>query len=125
MELLHGGTPRESVSEVLRRRSAASTRPYIADSVCLASLATVMAAATFGRRDAVSDHPAGIRLRDVRRSDGPHLLPGQLTVDELHAERRALAASLATETSVSLHQPAAPLEGLVSRRRLHWSAQGP
>ena len=38
MELLHGGTPREDVSEVLRHRSAAraSTRPYIADSVRLA-----------------------------------------------------------------------------------------
>ena len=75
MELLHGGTPREAVSEVLRHRSAASTRPYIADSVRLASLATVMTAATSGRgqplRHAVRARPAELPLRGVPRADRP------------------------------------------------------
>ena len=49
VELFHGNASRETVSEVLRHRSAASTRPYITDAARMASLAVTMSAASSGR----------------------------------------------------------------------------
>jgi len=49
VELFHGNASRETVTEVLRHRSMASTRPYITDSTRVASLAVTMVAATEGR----------------------------------------------------------------------------
>ena len=47
------------------------------------------------------------------------LLAGQLTVDDLTSERSWLADSLLPQPSTAvLHPPAAPLEGLVTRRQL-------
>ena len=61
VELFHGHASRETVTEVLRHRSAASTRPYITDSVRLASLAVTMSAATSGRPAAPGHGPHGDR----------------------------------------------------------------
>ena len=51
VELFHGHASRETVTEVLRHRSAASTRPYLSDSVRLAALAVTMSAVASGRVD--------------------------------------------------------------------------
>ena len=51
VELFHGHASRETVMEVLRHRSAASTRPYLSYSVRLAALAVTMSAVSSGRID--------------------------------------------------------------------------
>ena len=48
-ELFHGQASRETVAEVLRHRSVASTRPYITDAARVASLAVTITAASVGR----------------------------------------------------------------------------
>ncbi len=57
VELFHGQASREAVSEVLRHRSPASTRPYITDAARMASLAVTMSAATSGRSSAAGLRP--------------------------------------------------------------------
>ena len=83
VELFHGHVSREVVTEILRHRSAASTRPYITDSARMASLAVTMAAATSGRSAVDRRHHGGAVLapgaRDPRaaplRRDPDHPLP--------------------------------------------------
>ena len=48
-ELFHGGASEPAVTEMLRHRSAASTRPYITDATRMAGLAATMCAAAPGR----------------------------------------------------------------------------
>ena len=57
VELFHGQASRETVTEVLRHRSLASTRPYITDAARMASLAVTMSAATSGRSSAAGPRP--------------------------------------------------------------------
>ena len=52
IELFHNDAPYAAVTEVLRHRSPASTRPYVSDAARLAALAATMTAATAGRRPA-------------------------------------------------------------------------
>jgi hypothetical protein len=59
VELFHGRASREAVTEVLRHRSPASTRPYITDSARMASLAVTMTAASSGRPATVGLLPRG------------------------------------------------------------------
>jgi hypothetical protein len=82
VELFHGNASRETVTEVLRHRSAASTRPYITDSARVASLAVTMAAATADRCAAAGPpghHPdvGGAPVRVGRHPGAPlRLQPG-------------------------------------------------
>jgi hypothetical protein len=100
VELFHGQASREEVSEVLRHRSAASTRPYITDSTRVAALAVTMSAATSGRPPAGGRHPRGPGapggagrlprppLRDARApAPGPPFAggPGVRAVHDPHA----------------------------------------
>ena len=48
VELFHGNASRETVTEVLRHRSLAATRPYLTDSARLIALASAMTAAERG-----------------------------------------------------------------------------
>ena len=59
VELFHGKASREAVTEVLRHRSPASTRPYITDSARMASLAVTMSAASGGRPAGAGGRPRG------------------------------------------------------------------
>ena len=59
VELICGNASRETVTEVLRHRNPASTRPYITDAARMASLAVTMTAATSGRLSTHGLRPAG------------------------------------------------------------------
>ena len=65
VELFHGNASREAVTEVLRHKHIASTRPYITDAARMASLAVTMSAATNGRSPA-----AGTRSREPGAAAG-------------------------------------------------------
>ena len=73
VELFHGNAPREVVTEVLRHRNPASTRPYITDAARMASLAVTMTAATNGRSPA--DRPRPPRQGAADRAAGPAPAP--------------------------------------------------